>query len=504
MCVRQTERTFTFYLVAMISAYLSVNSGRGATQIPNEFWVSTSTNTGNLGTLSDPYDASTQKLFDQVMTKMPPNCTIHLLSGTYQTLGTWQARSGGWAQVKSGQRIVGSGIDHTIIHLCRAGTGSYWFGTPGIASTNIELSDLTIDGAGTTNCDGVWLNGDHIVIRRIKVTNLASQNAEIFAIFILGGPGTSGGNIHRSEGNIIEECEVDLADITWVSAICLSGNSTNYASGMVRNNRVLLGPYKPGLPLAGFNCGYDHDLLVEGNYVEGGNWGMYAEASFTNLMVHHNTFKNVGQGVYLYINGSTNVTCSFNTIELAASPRDAYAFLFEPPYSFKNVTIIGNTIQFASHPALRRSYALYATTVSGVSFLNNVMDSQLLFVTEGSTGINVYNNSDLFGKALAINQDPVHRVARRTVSGSATYLVDSTDRYIGIRNIALRSVSLPPATGWPGKEFVIVREDGGNFFTVLSRGGLINGTNNLAITKGNSSLAASATVISDGTNWYAR
>src|SRR5690242_19950235 len=135
-----------FYLVLGVSAPLLIDLGRSATQIPNEFWVSTSTNTANLGTLSDPFDASTQPLFDQVMEKMLPNCTIHLLSGTYQTLGTWQARSGGWPQVKSGQRIVGSGIDHTTIHLCRPGTGSYWFGTPGVSCTNIEVSDLTVDG----------------------------------------------------------------------------------------------------------------------------------------------------------------------------------------------------------------------------------------------------------------------------------------------------------------------------------------------------------------------
>ena len=373
-----------------------------ATQIPNEFWVSTSTNTANLGTLSDPFDASSQPLFDKLMAKMPPNCIIHLLSGTYQTFGTWQAHSGGWHQVKAGQRIVGSGIDHTTIHLCTPGPG-HWFGTPGITTTNIEISDLTLDGAGTTNCDGLWLNGDQMVIRRVKVVNLTSSNAEIFPIFILGGPAGSGGNIHRCEGNLVEDCEVNLPDITWVSAICLGGNPTNYAGGAIRNNRVFLGSYKPGLPTAGFNCGYAHDLLLQGNYVEGANWAVYSETGYRNVMIDHNTFRNVGAGLYFYIHGSTNVTCSFNTLELASAPLGAFAFRFEPAYKFGNIVIVGNTIQFFGVPPVRTSYALYATSSTGVSFLNNVIDNRLAVMTQGSKGVNVSNNLDLGGNALTLN-----------------------------------------------------------------------------------------------------
>jgi hypothetical protein len=478
-----------------------------AAPIPNEFWISTSTNTAGAGTLTEPYDASTQVLFDGVMSKMPPNCTVHLLSGTYETLGTWQARSGGWQQVKSGQRIVGSGIDHTTIHLARPGFGSYWFGTPGVANTNIEVSDLTIDGAGTTNCEGIWLNGDHIAVRRVRVVNLTSRNAEIFAIYILGGPGLSGGSVPSSEGNLIEDCEVNLPNITWVSGICLGGNATNFAGGVLRHNRVILGAYKPGLPLAAFNLGNDHDLLVEGNYVEGGNWGIYSEASFTNLMVHHNTFKNVAYGVYLFKYGSTNVTCSFNTIHLAASPQDAYGFAFNPRYVFRNLSIIGNTIDFYGAPPARNRYGLSATTVGGVAFVNNMMDKRLSLSTKGSTSVSVYNNSDLDGNLLPINQQPAQAVARTTVTTTGAYLVQYPEHYIGIRNAGLTTVSLPAASGWSGKEFVIAREDGGASFLLVSRGGEINGGNGaagLTISKGNSSLAASTTVISDGSNWFAR
>jgi hypothetical protein len=355
---------------------------------------------------------------------------------------------------------------------------------------------------GTTNCEGIWLTGDHLVIRRVKVINLTSQNAEIFPIRIEGGRGLSGGNVATSEGNIIEGCEVNLPNITWVSAICLSGNATHYATGAVRNNRVVLGACRPQ-PLAAFNCGYDHDLVIEGNYVEGGNWGVYAEASFANLMIHHNTFRNITAGVYLYINGSTNVICAFNSFELGASRGDAYAFFFRHPYSFRNIQFIGNTIQFSGAPPSGKSFALSAASANGVSFLNNIMDRRLLLATAGSTGVKVYNNSDLVGAPMPINQDPARAIERTTVNTSGSYMVQYADRYVGIRNVGLNSVLLPSAAGWAGKEFVISREDGAASFTLFSRGGFINGTNALPVPRG-SGLAASATVVSDGTNWYAR
>ena len=66
----------------------------------NEFWISTNTATANLGTLSDPFDGSTQVKFDSAMDSLPPNSTIHILAGTYQTLGNL----GGWG-VKSAKRF---------------------------------------------------------------------------------------------------------------------------------------------------------------------------------------------------------------------------------------------------------------------------------------------------------------------------------------------------------------------------------------------------------------
>ena len=57
------------------------------TDFDNEFWVSTNTDSDNLGTLDNPFICNTQSNFDNTMNSLPANSTIHLLAGTYQTLG---------------------------------------------------------------------------------------------------------------------------------------------------------------------------------------------------------------------------------------------------------------------------------------------------------------------------------------------------------------------------------------------------------------------------------
>src|SRR5258707_1224336 len=82
-----------------------------------EVWLSRRTDgqTGS-GTISDPYDASTQPVFDTLMNGFDPYTTVHLGAGLFTTNGYASGISGGW-QPKRGQRIVGSGIDVTTVRL---------------------------------------------------------------------------------------------------------------------------------------------------------------------------------------------------------------------------------------------------------------------------------------------------------------------------------------------------------------------------------------------------
>lgn len=51
ICLKLITLTFIFITCAATSA----------TEFDNEFWISTNTNTANLGTLSDPFDGSTRQ-----------------------------------------------------------------------------------------------------------------------------------------------------------------------------------------------------------------------------------------------------------------------------------------------------------------------------------------------------------------------------------------------------------------------------------------------------------
>src|SRR6202012_2665498 len=162
----------------------------------NEFWISTNA-TGNLlssgapGTLDSPLDGSTQLKFDDNMNRLPAYSTIHIMAGTYMTHGS-DATDG--FTVKSGTKMLGSGIDVTILKLAP--------GTPdnttmiqsvpltGSTSTNIEISDLTCDcnyTSGSYTYHGIMLYGTDHAIRRVKLNHLVkmrSSNSESWGIFI--------------------------------------------------------------------------------------------------------------------------------------------------------------------------------------------------------------------------------------------------------------------------------------------------------------------------------
>ena len=85
------------------------------------------------------------------MGTLPPYTTIHLLAGTYQTYG------GSAYLVKSGQKILGSGMDVTILQFPVGATDNTAFFTGG-SLTNIEISDLTCDanyGGGAVTYNGI-------------------------------------------------------------------------------------------------------------------------------------------------------------------------------------------------------------------------------------------------------------------------------------------------------------------------------------------------------------
>lgn len=361
----------------------------------NEFWISTNTATANLGTISDPYDGSTSTKFDAVMNSIPANSAIHLMAGTYQTFG-----SSAW-RLKTQWKLHGSGIDVTILQLpSNAPDGCVVVGSPdNTFVTNVEVCDLTCDGnytSGAKSSAGVELQGTGMAVRRVKVINIASFGAfgEEWGI------GISGDGVKESRGNIIEECEVShYAGGPGCSAIEL-GNG----SGIVRNNRVFLTP--TNVSYQAFNGSWAHDVLYEGNYVDGAANGYYGDTGgSTNLIFVHNTFLNCLNGIALNAESRRNITIAFNTFMLANQSAGAYAPFNFWNCSMTNLVIIGNTVGFYGSN-VNGKCVIDANNTTGLVFANNMVDSRMAAnQTNNSyyynnTNVSMYNNYDLFGNYL--------------------------------------------------------------------------------------------------------
>ena len=343
-----------------------------------EVWISTSTNTQSLGTLSDPYDASAQRKFDSLMDFFPENTIIHLLAGTYPTLGTTYYNNG-TGSLKTGQKILGSGMDNTIIQIV-PGTVSASEGATAVlrtrsCSSNIEVCDLTCDcnyKPGTMETyKGVLLVGTQNAVRRVKVIHQAGYGGapEPFSI-VLENDG-----LPDSVGNIIEECEVSqFSGAGGPTAMIISGGQG--ISGVIRNNRVLLTPGGGGL---GFGGAWSDNLLIEGNYADGVDCGVYSDTgSSTNMIVVHNTFRNCDCGAFFVHGTHQNMTIAYNNIELL---KGAYHYAisynnYGDPVPCTNIAIIGNTISLMGQ-GTGTTYALNLYDVTGVVCANNRIDASM-------------------------------------------------------------------------------------------------------------------------------
>jgi len=500
--VAKMTRRYLLCALAALGMLLTENSR--AIQITNEYWISTNASTANLGTLAEPFDGSTQSLFDNRMNNLPPACTIHILAGVYSTAGT-----AAWL-VKSGQKLLGSGIDVTIVRLLTNSPDntcvilSYY-------GTNNTVSDLTVDcnySSGNVTYSGVNLYGTRHTVSRVKVVNASGGTGEAFQIAI----GSSNWGIDlNSEGNIIEECEVSSFHGGFCSAIACNGGPTSWISGVVRHNRIFLAPAFPTasefqIAINGANA---INYLVEGNYVNGATAAFYGDTgTYTNLTVANNFFINVYSGVSIAGGGvRKNMSFQNNHIEITNNTSySTYGILLNGGPICTNVSVSGNSVQYAWGGTGALGIGIYAATVLGLTAANNTVDSALANYFVNCTNYYAYNNLDLAGNLLTdFNQvEPANGVVRRIVTTNST--LKYSDRYIGARpaSTVYLTNTLPSAVGRSGKEIVIADEAGNaaqkSIFIRTTSPDQINGGTQDSIT----TAYGAKTVISDGTNWFSR
>jgi len=159
--------------------------------LANEIFIAIrSDGNGGRGTSDDPFNGSGSG-FDNIMKSLPSsgNQTIHLGPGVLTSQGT---QIGSWVP-RSGQRIVGSGVNATTLRFSLASPTSgknYWLVSnplPSSALDSFEISDLTIDcnldGQPSTGSDAypriavgaINLHGKNILVRRVRVINFGTR-----------------------------------------------------------------------------------------------------------------------------------------------------------------------------------------------------------------------------------------------------------------------------------------------------------------------------------------
>jgi len=159
-----------------------------------DVWISTRTDALASGALNDPFWGGDETKFDAVMNSLASrtNIRIHLSDGAFRTRGYADGVSAGW-QIKPGWKIVGAGMDATVLKIVGAASGGHQFfaighalddgGSPAVVTAVdfAEICDLTIDcnvdWQSSTNvaCGGIRILGQHCMIRRVKVINWGNK-----------------------------------------------------------------------------------------------------------------------------------------------------------------------------------------------------------------------------------------------------------------------------------------------------------------------------------------
>jgi hypothetical protein len=277
------------------------------------------------GTASDPFDGSTEARFDAVMNSLPVNTKVHLGPGTFSTRGYADGVSGGW-QPKPGMKIVGAGIDVTVLKLAAMQTSNAQFyaighdlvsGGQANLMDSVELSDLTIDcnvgGQGGTNvaCGAVRLMGNHVRIQRVKARKWganASRSCFVFSLVtghVVGSTVTEVANCGFVECIAIEPFGTAGQVVTVFHTGAKDGHEgalvEAYARGpYIRECFVDCGSLPSNYEVRALSMGWCKGGIVQGNHVYNSTIaGPYQDnASSRDLVVRGNYYKNVLRGPY--------------------------------------------------------------------------------------------------------------------------------------------------------------------------------------------------------------
>ncbi|MBL9171514.1 MAG: hypothetical protein JNN07_27525 [Verrucomicrobiales bacterium] len=307
------------------------------------------------GTQTDPYTVVTASDFDSLMrdtTRIPNTTCVHLgpapANAPFLTAGYYDGLTGSGWQARPGMRIVGSGIDVTVLKLVNTTASKNIYAvahdsTTGATVDFFEISELTIhanfSGAGTSasSFGAVRIMGSHSRIVRVKAIDWGNKwtGGRVGYVFaMLSGNGT------LTPANPVVNCGIQeciavnpASSASWTNHMAvfhvgnteLPGGTPAYcAAPYIRNNFVDAGqnPLTDGAPanyFRGLSMAWCKAGVVEGNLVQniyyGGPYNAYPAQDVT---IRFNTYRNVAVGpIYNFgTAGSMRLLIEGNQIEL--------------------------------------------------------------------------------------------------------------------------------------------------------------------------------------------
>ncbi len=327
------------------------------------------------GAYTNPYVGD----FDTVLSNAPSFTDIHLLPGTFWTV----ARNS--YSLKAGQRLLGSGIDISIIRRDPK------LSTNGCAliitfQDGVEVSDLTVDCNATNHevgaFNGINLYGSHETIRRVKCINPSGDwdsKAEMFAL------GIGGLTTNYCSHNLISECHVAQVRGNYGNGIGIFGQQA-----MIESCLVEFPPMNNTQPpfFYAYGAGKSVGATISHNTATGGSIGFYTDSYWdTNLTIAGNMFIGARQGINISKSstGVYGLNILNNTIELA--PRTSrYAgcgIALWATNGLFNVNITGNLIHFQNDITYPLNRGLAALTIS-TNAATNVTNLKVIYNTVGT------------------------------------------------------------------------------------------------------------------------
>ncbi|MDX1950881.1 MAG: hypothetical protein SFY81_01785 [Verrucomicrobiota bacterium] len=412
MKILLSARKLLHSALALAAGLLIIND---ATAHPtNEVWVSDQAIGSNAGTLANPYDASTQTKFDALMANLTQttNMTIHFLPGTFTTAG-----SGSWT-LKTGNRLLGSGIGITTIKLITNAA----LGATTIKGANggdyIEILDLTVDANGSQAAgspsqwtSGIAIKGEHCLIKRVEFKGVAgswSASRVSWAIHIQ--PYTSGGVAKPTgKGSLVTECVIKDFVGDWCHGVMMIGQ------GAIEKTMVVMKPYEQvGGLVSAFNGQTEQGLRISDCVTEGGTYGVFMNTgAATNLVIRGNSFLNTSIGISLepvdyvqYNNDAETVIIQDNIFELNPSTtlNNVFGIASNPSDGAKNYIIHGNIVKWTSAKTGSNGtnivYGINLHKINGAVVYENKVDPAFFWYMPTVTNLNTWNNWDLTGNLI--------------------------------------------------------------------------------------------------------